>query len=240
MAFNSKRIFVQNSFFQAIVISIIVSTIHFKVNATNEHLDKLINNEKDENHNRNHEIDISTNNDRILAANEYKTMNSLDNDQINRHIPELSRINKRSWQNLQGSWGKRDAYGKSSIDDDIIGVDGSNSNFHGYAEPGLDEYEDLLLALSKQHQQQPYYSNQDIIDLIRTFPERSNNDDNLARNLQKRAWKNLSDGWGKRLVSKNLGHRNINGNMRFIEIMDFFHFLIFCCCTFCFRWLGKT
>lgn len=234
MAVNFQKSFVQrNSFLHAVVFSIILSSINFKAQATNEHTDKLINLNNDKEGNQNNENNLnniihnSNNNnqliERLLHENEPKTLNSLENDQLNRPSSPsgLFRVNKRSWQNLQGSWGKRDSLNKNRIDDEVIGVDGlsnggsSVSGLRGYENPERpladDEFDDLLLLLSRQEQQQPnqpFYNSRDILDMLR-MPQHNDNADNLA-SPQKRAWKNLNTGWGKRVAYKNQ-NRNYNG-----------------------------
>lgn len=110
----------------------------------------------------------------------------------------FSRYNeaKRSWNNLQSSWGKRDA-GENLFD----------SNGSGDLTP--DEYADLLLLLSK-----PYG-----VDFTGArFPADDNNnngeqpnDDEFFGGTEKRAWNKMNAAWGKRLA----GGRNNNGEDEF-------------------------
>lgn len=113
-------------------------------------------------------------------------------------LPAITRLlsryrdSKRSWQNLQSSWGKRDN-----------GIDGLDTT----DELSADDYADLLLMLSK-----PY-----AVDVGgRPFIDENNNgelvnDEDFIATGEKRAWNKMNASWGKRLAAG----RNNNGNSKF-------------------------
>ncbi|KAB0799225.1 hypothetical protein PPYR_07105 [Photinus pyralis] len=93
---------------------------------------------------------------------------------------------KRAWSNLQGGWGKRDSsyplyypYNDKRAWQNLQGGWGKRYSSD-------DEYAAKLAALLEQEDQEPQYNE------FGNLPETDAND------AEKRAWKGLNGGWGKR------------------------------------------
>lgn len=126
----------------------------------------------------------------------------LDTAQYYQQSPVVNRLlsryhdAKRSWQNLQSSWGKRDP---GSIADYNNGMDSIGSDLTP------DEYADILLLLNK-----PYGVDFTSASRIPTDTDNINNgngdlinDEEFVGVGEKRAWNKMNTAWGKRLAGRN-------------------------------------
>lgn len=110
-------------------------------------------------------------------------------------LPAVSRLlnryrdTKRSWQNLQSSWGKRAGYADpNQLDENGDGL----SN---------DDYSDMLMLLSKSY-------GSDAAERALGDENGDLSDDDIILAAQKRAWNKMNASWGKRVAAA----RNNNGN----------------------------
>lgn len=102
------------------------------------------------------------------------------------------RDTKRSWQNLQSSWGKRDS---GNVDGNIP------ANLYEIDENNNDDYAELLLLLSK------VYGLDGTGRTDGEFNGDSNGGEDFIGVGEKRAWNKMNTAWGKRLAAA----RNNNG-----------------------------
>lgn len=113
---------------------------------------------------------------------------------INRLLSRY-RDTKRSWQNLQSSWGKRDGIAEGN----------AAANLYDGDENNTDDYSELLLLLSKAYG----------LDAGgRTGGEyngKSAGGEDFIGVGEKRAWNKMNTAWGKRLAAA----RNNNGKRKF-------------------------
>uniref|UniRef100_A0A336LVK2 CSON002473 protein n=1 Tax=Culicoides sonorensis TaxID=179676 RepID=A0A336LVK2_CULSO len=92
---------------------------------------------------------------------------------------------KRSWQNLQGSWGKK----RSGTLEDLLAarllsLNNMNNNGGGSREDGRDLMIDELLDASRYDPSEGLYSDEESY---------------FRPSAEKRAWKNMNNAWGKRV-----------------------------------------
>lgn len=159
------------------------------------------------------QTDLTSSNNQNSASWSYSTEDHADEElptPAHQHqqnsLWELSkqlRQQKRSWQNLQSSWGKRDNTAG------FVGSSGPNRVFDSNGD-AAEDYAEHLLLLSR-----PYYSNGDFMDNSeRAYTDNGLDfsDDDLMEKSQKRAWKNLNAAWGKRVSFRNNGNSNNNNN----------------------------
>lgn len=117
-------------------------------------------------------------------------------------LPRHNNYFKRSWQSLQGSWGKRanelynNNIGNVAAGATIDDYPGLNRNYHDRY--NMDESDGAMMGIGPEHE---YDGDRAAF-----------NEDYDYSNMGKRAWKSMNGAWGKR-VNTNSNWNNFRGEL---------------------------